>query len=55
MTKWDYKFLKLAEYIADNWSKDPHIKVGAVVVDTKNPAEYYTGYNGFPKKIIDSE
>lgn len=52
-SKWDYNFLKLAEHIG-NWSKDPKRKIGAVVVDDSRRI-LSTGYNGFPRGIIDTE
>lgn len=50
MDKWDDRFFKLANHIAD-WSKDPTSKVGAVIV--KNKKIISIGYNGFPKDIGD--
>lgn len=47
-TKWDEKYMYLAENISD-WSKDPKVKVGAVVVD-----DYYVrgvGFNRLPRRI----
>lgn len=49
---WDDRFLKLAAHVS-TWSKDPVIQVGAVLVDKTNPREYYTGYNGFPRRVYD--
>jgi dCMP deaminase len=49
--KWDRRFLKLAEFIAQ-WSKDPSTKTGAVIVDPNNRV-VSVGYNGFPKGVID--
>ncbi len=51
--KWINSFLLLAQHVA-GWSKDPSTKVGAIVVDD----EYRilsVGYNGFPRKVEDSE
>lgn len=53
MTNWDKRFLELAKHIS-SWSKDPSTKVGAVCVDS-NHRILSLGYNGFPKRIIDSE
>ena len=50
-TKWDYRFLRLAEEIAI-WSKDPSTKVGAVIVRPDNTIAS-TGYNGFPMNMAD--
>lgn len=52
-TIWDQKHLKLAETIS-LYSKDPSTKVGAVIVDELNRI-VSVGYNGFPRKIEDSE
>lgn len=53
ITKWDIRFLKLAEHVA-TWSKDPSTKVGAVIV---NPFKRVVslGYNGFPAGTSDDE
>lgn len=51
MSKWDKRFMELAEYIS-SWSKDPSTKVGAVIVDEDNRV-VSTGYNGFPKNTKD--
>jgi dCMP deaminase len=51
--KWDRKYLELARYIAENWSKDPSTKVGAVLVNWQANQEFI-GYNGFPRGVIDS-
>lgn len=53
MNKWDVRFLALAEHIA-TWSKDPILGTGAVIVMPSNPREYYTGYNGFPRRVKDT-
>lgn len=52
MTKWDLRFIKLAEDVS-SWSKDPRRKIGAVVVDPIDRRVLSTGYNGFPKRIRD--
>lgn len=54
MSKWDTKFLELAQYWANKCSKDPITKVGAVIVD-KNNTIVGTGYNGFPRGVMDYE
>jgi dCMP deaminase len=51
ITKWDERFLKLAELVA-TWSKDPSTQVGAVIVDNQNRI-VSTGFNGFPRGIFD--
>ena len=52
--KWDRFYLDLARFTAERLSKDPSTKVGAVVVNYELNREFI-GYNGFPRKIIDSE
>lgn len=53
MNKWDLRFLELAEQIAQ-WSKDPSGKIGAVAVDPITHRILSTGYNGFPRGILDT-
>jgi len=50
-SKWDRRFLKLAEEVA-GWSKDPSTKTGAVIVDSFNRV-ISTGFNGFPRGVAD--
>ncbi len=50
-SKWDQRFLKLAEHIS-GWSKDPSTKVGCVVVGEDREIRS-TGFNGFPRGIAD--
>ena len=45
--KWDRDFLELASTWANLKSKDPKVKVGAIIVDEHNRI-ISTGYNGFP-------
>jgi len=52
MSSRDGKFCRLAEHIA-TWSKDPHVKVGAVLVNPNRVTELFTGYNGFPRGVED--
>lgn len=51
--KWDKRFMRLAIEIS-SWSKDPSTKVGAVVVNDDRRI-LATGYNGFPRGIVDTE
>lgn len=53
MTKWDRRFLGLANLVA-TWSKDPSTGVGAVIVDAKNRI-VSMGFNGFPRAVHDDE
>lgn len=48
---WDIHFLAIAK-LCSKKSKDPSTKVGAVIVSKDNKI-ISTGYNGFPKDIID--
>lgn len=47
------KYIKLAQYNADLFSKDPHTKVGAVVLDHDFSRVLSTGINGFPRNMND--
>lgn len=53
MSKWDKRFLELAEHIAQ-WSKDPSTKCGAVIVDEDHRI-IGIGYNGFPRGVKDEK
>ncbi len=48
--KWDERFIKLAEHVAE-WSKDPSTKVGAVI--TRDKKVVSLGFNGFPAGVDD--
>lgn len=50
--KWDRRFLKMAEHIAE-WSKDPSTKCGAVIVRPDRTIAS-VGYNGFPRGMNDA-
>jgi len=50
--KWDLRFLDLA-YTVEQWSKDPSMKVGSVIVDPSNRV-LGLGYNGFPRGVYDT-
>lgn len=49
--KWDKRLLDMAKLVA-SWSKDPSTQTGAVIVDKANRV-ISTGYNGFPKNVMD--
>ncbi len=51
MTKWDQRYMDLANHIA-NWSKDRSTKVGCVIVGPDNEARSI-GFNGFPRGVDD--
>jgi len=48
--KWDERFIRMANMIA-TWSKDPSSQIGCVIANDKKVLA--TGYNGFPKNILD--
>jgi len=50
---WHERFLDLATHVA-NWSKDPHTKVGAVIIGD-NRRIVSVGYNGFPSGVDDNQ
>lgn len=50
---WDEYFLAIAEDVARK-SKDPHTKVGAVIVDEDNTIRV-TGFNGVPRGVDDRD
>jgi dCMP deaminase len=52
LTKWDKRYLELAEFVS-KWSKDPSTKVGAVVVSPKNTV-VSLGFNGLPIGVADT-
>ena len=52
MSKWDVRFIRLAQHISD-WSKDPSTKVGCVVVGPDREIRS-TGFNGLPRGLEDS-
>lgn len=51
MTHWDKRFLEAAINVSD-WSKDPHRRVGCIIVDDDHN-QLSGGYNGFPRGIAD--
>ncbi len=51
-SKWDDRYIELAKQVA-SWSKDK-TKIGAVIVGQFGQI-LSTGYNGFPRKIADTE
>lgn len=53
VSKWDLRFLELAEHIAE-WSKDPSTKTGAVLVRPDRTVAG-VGFNGFPIGMKDDE
>lgn len=53
MNKWDLRFFRLANE-AMTWSKDPHCKVGAVIV-SPDARQFSMGYNGLPVGVPDDK
>lgn len=51
---WDRWYLGLAQYISTA-SKDPSTKVGCVVVGATHREIRATGYNGFARRVSDTE
>lgn len=51
--KWDIRFLRLAQFIALEWSKDPSTKCGAVIVRPDRTVAAM-GVNGFPMSLRDT-
>jgi len=52
INKWTERFLNIAKEVS-TWSADPSTKIGAVIVNNDKRI-LVTGYNGFPRSIIDS-
>jgi dCMP deaminase len=53
LSKWDHRFLRLAEYWAKECSKDPSTQVGAILAVDKQLISM--GFNGFPPSVPDKE
>lgn len=51
LSKWDKRMIEKAQLVA-SWSKDPSIKVGAVITDSYNRA-ISEGFNGPPRGVED--
>jgi dCMP deaminase len=48
------KYLMLAKYNAQLFSKDPHTQVGCILLPEDFSRILSTGINGFPRKILDN-
>lgn len=46
-----HKYFKLAEFMAETFSKDPHRKVGCILLKPGSLNILSMGYNGFPRGI----
>lgn len=53
ISKWDRRFLSLAEHIS-TWSKDPSTKVGCVITRLDKTIAG-VGYNGYPRGVPDDD
>lgn len=51
LSKWDYRFLRLAKEVS-TWSRDPSTQVGAVIVNSHKHV-VSLGFNGFPNGMND--
>lgn len=51
--EWDQRFMELAKFV-ESWSKDPEVKVGAVIV-SPDKRRFTVGYNGFPRGVTDTK
>lgn len=49
------KYIRLAQYNADSFSKDPHCKVGAIILTDDFSTILSCGINGFPRKMNDDD
>jgi dCMP deaminase len=49
------KYLKLAKYMAELFSKDPSTKVGAIFLAPESLQVLSMGYNGFPRGIDETK
>lgn len=50
---WDERFIGLAHFFAERWSKDPSTRCGAVIVRPDRTIASM-GYNGFPRCVRDT-
>ena len=51
MSNWPRRFLRLANHLAVEWSKDNSTKVGCVLVNPRTNAVIATGVNGFARGV----
>jgi len=51
--KWDIRYINLAKYVS-TWSKDPRAKVGAVISNAAQQRIISMGFNGLPRKVMDT-
>ena len=49
------KYIQLAQHNANLFSKDPHTKVGSIVLTADFSRILSTGINGFPRKMNDDD
>lgn len=59
MTEKEYskarKYIKLAKYNAELFSKDPHTKVGCIILTNDFSRQLSSGINGFPRHMNDDD
>lgn len=48
------KYMQLARYNAQLFSKDPHTKVGAIIISSDMTRVLSTGINGLPRHVVDT-
>jgi len=51
---WDKKYLRLARFVANDWSKDPRTQTGAVIAETYTNYPVSIGFNGFARGVDDT-
>lgn len=51
---WDLRYLKMAQFVADEFSKDDSTKIGAIIVGPDKDIRT-TGYNGFARGVTETE
>lgn len=54
MSNWIERYLNQAEFIANNYSKDPSSRIGCLIVSSDNVI-LSQSWNGFPRGVVDSE
>jgi dCMP deaminase len=55
MNEKERKYFDMAKFVANNFSKDESTKVGCLILDPETYQVLSTGYNGFPRKVEETE